>query len=193
MFASASPILFSLIFTPRFHTSCLSMLWACVVSDSTFFSLSTHFYLPIVVMFSSLAASSPNTNLQRHFCCIFLPILSNSQRLMSNQTKVIQGDGMAATARRLNRVIFRSSANSNFLTKYGSLFPGIGFATGYKITQVHVISMVHRVSLHRAFPLLLLSQCVCLFVCSPCVLLSRQRGSVTVSLAFGTWWCSLMS
>ena len=34
-----------------------------------------------------------------------------------------------------NQVIFRESANQSFLGKWKSLFPGLGFAAGYKITQ----------------------------------------------------------
>lgn len=54
---------------------------------------------------------------------------------MSNQHKVIQGDGIAATTKRLNEVIFRKYAKSGALRKYGSLFPGLGFATAYKVSQ----------------------------------------------------------
>lgn len=38
---------------------------------------------------------------------------------------------MAAT----NKVIFKDAANAAFLKKYTSLFPGLGFAAGYKIMQ----------------------------------------------------------
>lgn len=54
---------------------------------------------------------------------------------MTHEVKVIQNDGAAATARRLNQVIFRKAANASALAKYRSLFPGIGFAAGYKVTQ----------------------------------------------------------
>ncbi|KAG0344781.1 hypothetical protein BG004_004185, partial [Podila humilis] len=34
-----------------------------------------------------------------------------------------------------NKVIFKDAANATFLRKYASLFPGLGFAAGYKIMQ----------------------------------------------------------
>lgn len=34
-----------------------------------------------------------------------------------------------------NKVIFKDAANATFLKKYASLFPGLGFAAGYKIAQ----------------------------------------------------------
>ncbi len=39
--------------------------------------------------------------------------------------------GLAAT----NKVIFKDAADAAFLKKYASLFPGLGFAAGYKIMQ----------------------------------------------------------
>lgn len=39
--------------------------------------------------------------------------------------------GLAAT----NKAIFKDAANAPFLKKYASLFPGLGFAAGYKILQ----------------------------------------------------------
>lgn len=34
-----------------------------------------------------------------------------------------------------NKVIFKDAANAAFMKKYASLFPGLGFAAGYKIAQ----------------------------------------------------------
>jgi hypothetical protein len=45
---------------------------------------------------------------------------------MSNQTKI-------ANATELNSVIFRETANAPFSRKFVSLFPGLGYAAGYKV------------------------------------------------------------
>lgn len=47
---------------------------------------------------------------------------------MSNQGKV-------ASAARLNQVIFRDTAHATIGKKFTSLFPGLGYAAGYKILQ----------------------------------------------------------
>ncbi|KAF9297076.1 hypothetical protein BGZ74_010033 [Mortierella antarctica] len=67
---------------------------------------------------------------------IFHPIDTIAKRLMSNQTRLFGGGqsfrvGLANT----NNVIFKEAANAAFLKKYASLFPGLGFAAGYKIMQ----------------------------------------------------------
>ncbi|KAG0086560.1 hypothetical protein BGZ93_004708 [Podila epicladia] len=67
---------------------------------------------------------------------IFHPIDTIAKRLMSNQTRLFGGGqsfrvGLAKT----NDVIFKDTANAAFLKKYASLFPGLGFAAGYKIMQ----------------------------------------------------------
>ncbi|KAF9018483.1 hypothetical protein CPC16_004364 [Podila verticillata] len=67
---------------------------------------------------------------------IFHPIDTIAKRLMSNQTRLFGGGqsfsvGLANT----NKVIFKDAANAAFLKKYASLFPGLGFAAGYKIMQ----------------------------------------------------------
>lgn len=33
----------------------------------------------------------------------------------------------------LNTVIFKDKANASIATRYGSLFPGLGYAAGYKV------------------------------------------------------------
>lgn len=45
---------------------------------------------------------------------------------MSNQGKV-------GSAARLNEVIFRDTAHAPALKKFTSLFPGLGYAAGYKV------------------------------------------------------------
>jgi len=55
-----------------------------------------------------------------------------TKRLMSNKTKYIQP---GQTASNLNQIIFKSSAQAGVLTKAVSLFPGLGFAAGYKVLQ----------------------------------------------------------
>ncbi|KAG0205280.1 hypothetical protein BGX28_003082 [Mortierella sp. GBA30] len=67
---------------------------------------------------------------------IFHPIDTVAKRLMSNQTRLFGPGqpirvGLAAT----NKVIFKDAADAAFLKKYASLFPGLGFAAGYKIMQ----------------------------------------------------------
>ncbi|KAH8167363.1 hypothetical protein CIB48_g882 [Xylaria polymorpha] len=49
-------------------------------------------------------------------------------RLMSNQTRV-------ANATQLNSVIFKDMASAPFGKKFFSLFPGLGYAAGYKVSQ----------------------------------------------------------
>lgn len=50
-----------------------------------------------------------------------------AKRLMSNQTKI-------ANATELNSVIFRETANAPLSRKFVSLFPGLGYAAGYKVS-----------------------------------------------------------
>ena len=47
---------------------------------------------------------------------------------MSNQGKV-------SSVARLNEVIFRDTAHATTLKKFTSLFPGLGYAAGYKVLQ----------------------------------------------------------
>lgn len=49
-----------------------------------------------------------------------------AKRLMSNQTKI-------ANASELNKVVFRESATAPASRKFVSLFPGLGYAAGYKV------------------------------------------------------------
>ncbi|KAI4152115.1 MAG: hypothetical protein LQ340_003100 [Diploschistes diacapsis] len=59
---------------------------------------------------------------------IFHPVDTIAKRLMSNQAKI-------TSAANLNTVIFKSHANEGLVRKFRSLFPGLGYAAGYKILQ----------------------------------------------------------
>ncbi|MCJ1307209.1 Mitochondrial GTP/GDP carrier protein 1 [Agyrium rufum] len=59
---------------------------------------------------------------------IFHPVDTIAKRLMSNQTKI-------SNVSTLNNVIFRDYANAAAGRKFTSLFPGLGYAAGYKILQ----------------------------------------------------------
>ncbi|KAI1403290.1 mitochondrial carrier [Hypoxylon fuscum] len=59
---------------------------------------------------------------------VFHPVDTIAKRLMSNQTK-IKDSG------ELNKVIFREKAEAAFGRKFVSLFPGLGYAAGYKVLQ----------------------------------------------------------
>jgi hypothetical protein len=51
---------------------------------------------------------------------------------MSNKTKYVE-DGK--TLSNLNKIIFKHKADASVFRKATSLFPGLGFAAGYKILQ----------------------------------------------------------
>ncbi|KAK9448548.1 mitochondrial carrier domain-containing protein [Limtongia smithiae] len=59
---------------------------------------------------------------------VFHPVDTISKRLMSNYTKV-------TSVSQLNDVIFRQHAAEPLYRKMFSLFPGLGYAAGYKILQ----------------------------------------------------------
>lgn len=59
---------------------------------------------------------------------IFHPVDTISKRLMSNQTKV-------TSLSKLNSVIFKNTADQALTTRLLSLFPGLGYAAGYKVLQ----------------------------------------------------------
>ena len=65
---------------------------------------------------------------------VFHPVDTVAKRLMSHQGRVIQSS-IKETTSILNTIIFKANAQSSAITKYTSLFPGIGFGAGYKITQ----------------------------------------------------------
>ncbi|MCJ1250014.1 hypothetical protein MMC30_007240 [Trapelia coarctata] len=59
---------------------------------------------------------------------IFHPVDTIAKRLMSNQGKI-------ASASQLNTVIFKEYAHAAVVRKFTSLFPGLGYAAGYKVLQ----------------------------------------------------------
>ncbi|OAL36571.1 hypothetical protein AYO20_04187 [Fonsecaea nubica] len=59
---------------------------------------------------------------------VFHPVDTVAKRLMNNPTRV-------ASLSALNSVVFRQAATAPVLTKFTSLFPGLGYAAGYKISQ----------------------------------------------------------
>ncbi|MCJ1276181.1 hypothetical protein MMC21_003986 [Puttea exsequens] len=59
---------------------------------------------------------------------LFHPVDTTAKRLMSNQ-------GRITSASRLNEVIFREKAHAPLTRKFTSLFPGLGYAAGYKVLQ----------------------------------------------------------
>ncbi|KAI1745698.1 putative YHM1 [Xylaria scruposa] len=59
---------------------------------------------------------------------VFHPVDTIAKRLMSNQTRV-------ANAAQLNSVIFKDMASAPLGKKFFSLFPGLGYAAGYKVSQ----------------------------------------------------------
>ncbi|KAI2615159.1 mitochondrial carrier [Hypoxylon sp. NC1633] len=59
---------------------------------------------------------------------VFHPVDTIAKRLMSNQTRI-------KNASELNKVIFREKAEAPVGRKFLSLFPGLGYAAGYKVLQ----------------------------------------------------------
>lgn len=59
---------------------------------------------------------------------VFHPVDTIAKRLMSNHTKV-------TTVSQLNEVIFKAHAAESVVKRFGSLFPGLGYAAGYKVLQ----------------------------------------------------------
>lgn len=59
----------------------------------------------------------------------FHPVDTVAKRLMSNQRSYV------LNLNNVNTVIFKEYANEGFFAKYRSLFPGVGFAAGYKVLQ----------------------------------------------------------
>lgn len=66
---------------------------------------------------------------------LFHPVDTVAKRLMSNESRVIVSGNMSGTIGNINQTIFQNHANSSFLGKYRSLFPGISFGAIYKILQ----------------------------------------------------------
>jgi len=61
---------------------------------------------------------------------IFHPIDTIAKRLMSNTAS-----GGASDWQTLKKVIFKENVDKSFVKKWGSLFPGVGFGTTYKVLQ----------------------------------------------------------
>ncbi|KAK0651500.1 mitochondrial carrier domain-containing protein [Cercophora newfieldiana] len=59
---------------------------------------------------------------------IFHPVDTIAKRLMSNETKI-------GNMTQLNTVIFKDKASASAGRKFVSLFPGLGYAAGYKVLQ----------------------------------------------------------
>ncbi|KAI1325640.1 mitochondrial carrier domain-containing protein [Xylariaceae sp. FL0255] len=59
---------------------------------------------------------------------VFHPVDTIAKRLMSNQTRV-------SGLKELNTVIFKNMAEASVGQKFVSLFPGLGYAAGYKVLQ----------------------------------------------------------
>ncbi|KAI8375247.1 mitochondrial carrier domain-containing protein [Choanephora cucurbitarum] len=67
---------------------------------------------------------------------IFHPVDTVAKRLMSNQNKLWSpARSFAENKALVDQVVFKEAANATFLKKYASLFPGLGFAAGYKVAQ----------------------------------------------------------
>ncbi|PIA14141.1 mitochondrial carrier [Coemansia reversa NRRL 1564] len=66
----------------------------------------------------------------------FHPVDTVAKRLMSNTDKIFSaGQPFAQSVGKLNQVIFRDAALKPTIGKYLSLFPGLGYAAGYKVAQ----------------------------------------------------------
>ncbi|KAJ2005815.1 high copy suppressor of abf2 [Coemansia thaxteri] len=66
----------------------------------------------------------------------FHPVDTLSKRLMSNTERIFGGgQSMGESLGRLNQVVFRDAAGKATVGKYLSLFPGLGYAAGYKVAQ----------------------------------------------------------
>ncbi|CAG7921866.1 unnamed protein product [Penicillium olsonii] len=59
---------------------------------------------------------------------IFHPVDTTAKRLMSNQTRI-------SNAAAFKEVVFKEHANAPIGRKFTSLFPGLGYAAGYKVLQ----------------------------------------------------------
>ncbi|ERT00138.1 uncharacterized protein SPSK_09325 [Sporothrix schenckii 1099-18] len=59
---------------------------------------------------------------------VFHPVDTIAKRLMSNEGKIVN-------YAQLNKVIFKDKAAAPFGRKFVSLFPGLGYAAGYKVLQ----------------------------------------------------------
>ncbi|KND04794.1 uncharacterized protein SPPG_00497 [Spizellomyces punctatus DAOM BR117] len=66
----------------------------------------------------------------------FHPVDTVAKRLMNNQQQVFgSGKAFSESMGVMNKIIFKDAATKGTLSKYFSLFPGLGFAAGYKVMQ----------------------------------------------------------
>ncbi|KAJ3021511.1 UNVERIFIED_CONTAM: hypothetical protein HDU68_009595 [Siphonaria sp. JEL0065] len=66
----------------------------------------------------------------------FHPVDTVAKRLMNSTEKPFaKGQTTSEGFQSLNKIIFRENASAGTFTKYKSLFPGLGFAAGYKVAQ----------------------------------------------------------
>ncbi|KAJ1980288.1 high copy suppressor of abf2 [Dimargaris verticillata] len=67
---------------------------------------------------------------------LFHPVDTVAKRLMSHQARIfVPGAPMAEGIQGLTKVVFGKAYNETALRRYFSLFPGLGFAAGYKVLQ----------------------------------------------------------
>ncbi|PVU99890.1 hypothetical protein BB559_000312 [Furculomyces boomerangus] len=67
---------------------------------------------------------------------LFHPVDTIAKRLMNNTSKIYSPDkGISAGLSNLRQVIFRDAASKGIGSRFLSLFPGMGYAAGYKILQ----------------------------------------------------------
>lgn len=59
---------------------------------------------------------------------VFHPVDTTAKRLMSNQSRI-------TSVSELNTIIFKEYASASTVRKFTSLFPGLGYAAGYKVLQ----------------------------------------------------------
>lgn len=64
---------------------------------------------------------------------LFHPLDTMAKRLISHTGKI--GTPTQSKLSHLNTILFREGANASFTSKAWSLFPGLGFAAGYKVLQ----------------------------------------------------------
>ncbi|KAJ2356853.1 high copy suppressor of abf2, partial [Coemansia sp. RSA 2611] len=66
----------------------------------------------------------------------FHPVDTVAKRLMSNTERIfVSGQPLRQSLGQLNQVLFRDAASKATISKYLSLFPGLGYAAGYKVAQ----------------------------------------------------------
>lgn len=66
---------------------------------------------------------------------VFHPVDTIAKRLMTTKDKYVNTGSFKETRGNLNKIIFRDAVDAGVLRKIGSLFPGLGYATGYKVLQ----------------------------------------------------------